>query len=119
MPLGIDFSIRLADAVALSGTNTVTSEILELGQTKTGSLAYKFDSTSALTGTLVLQQSVDSVNWVTVTLSPALRSPAGASTNWDIVDIPESGVPFWRFSYTNVSGTGTFTAKGYQKPAGS
>lgn len=68
--------------------------------------------TGTITGTIVIQKSLDPVNigWQTITFTPTVTNPAGSpGTGYYAVNQTAAG--FIRLSYTAVSGAGTMSAK--------
>ncbi len=98
--------LQLMNAVALSGTNTVTSPTFNCSNLDNLGLQIAFTGTMA--GTLTVNCSVDNVHFLALTFSPVLTQPTGANLNY-LIDLNQLPFPYLQVAYTNTSGTGTLT----------
>lgn len=98
--------LLLMDAVALSDTNTVTSDTFNANQLDNIGLQISFSGD--MTGTLSVNCSIDNENFEALTFSPALAQPAGSDLSY-LVDLNQVPFPYLQISYTNDSGSGTLT----------
>ena len=111
-------SVYLMPATSVSSTNVYTSLPLDIREISRFSVQTVF--TSGATGTFAIQGSVDygilgnqSPTWSTFG-GVTMTNPAGVAGG-QLVDVPETGVPFVRVVYTNTGGTGTITVLGAAK----
>lgn len=95
---------KIADAVTMSGTNTITGNAI--GLERASSSSFEFAWTGTPTGTLTVEVSNSGENWVNLGVS--ITGPAG-SANQAFVSMV--GLPFaaMRFKYVNASGSGALT----------
>jgi hypothetical protein len=90
--------------VSVSSTNTYTSETFNCADFDNIGLQVEFVGT--MTGTLVVNCSIDNANWTSLTFNPALSQPAGSSLTY-LIDLNQLPFPYLQLSYTNSSGSGT------------
>lgn len=92
---------------AISGTNTIYTNILGLRQSDNQGIEFTWTGTTA--GTLQVMVSNSGINFYPLTYDPPLAQPAGTAGGYVIANI---GIPFQYcfLQYTNSSGSGTVSA---------
>lgn len=97
---------------ALSGTNTIYSQIIDLSRLDVLGLEVTFTGTP--TGTLSVMASNSGINFYSLTFDPALTQPTGSGLGY-VVNIAKYSFKYVMLQYTNSSGTGTLTVYGQSK----
>lgn len=95
------------NALAVTGTNTYTSQITDINQQHNVGLDVRFTGTMA--GTFSVQCSNDGVTFTALTFSPALSQPSGSSLNY-LIDLNQVPFKFIEVVYMNASGSGNITS---------
>lgn len=93
-------------STAVSSTTTYTSSTFNANYTDNLGLQVKFTGTP--TGTLTVNCSIDNVNFIPLTFTPALTQPTGGVLSY-LVSLNQLPYPYLQVSYTNSSGSGTLS----------
>lgn len=93
-------------AGAMSGTNTVYSNIQDVSNTDNQGLEVTWTGTP--TGTIQVLGSESGVNFYALTFVPPITQPAGAPGGY-IIDLNQFPWRYLMVQYTNVSGSGSLT----------
>lgn len=105
---------NLADAVAISSTNTVTSSSLPLPGLKFYSIV--ITTTSTATGTAKLQASVDGgTTWVDLPNSGETSNKTVSGAGSQIWNVSNAAYEMVRVSYTNATNSGTLSVNSFAK----
>lgn len=99
--------LNLFKATAVSGTTVYTSPTFNAAILDNIGIQIAFAGT--MTGTLVVQCSIDNVNFIPLTFTPALAQPSGSNLSY-LINLNQLPFPYLQVSYTNASGSGTLTA---------
>jgi len=105
VPLGsLPAGLHLMNAVAVSGTNTYTSDTFNAADFDNCGLEIVF--TGTMVGTLEITASISNSNFIPLTFSPVLSQPTGSNLKY-LVNLNQFPFPYYQVSYTNASGSGT------------
>ena len=94
---------KILNAGVMTGTATLTSDVVDLEGTLPASLEITWTSTAV--GTLTVEVSNTGDTWVALTLDPALVSPAGTAGTV-FVSLADYRFKKLRVKYVNSSSTG-------------
>lgn len=103
---------KLLDAVAVSGTNTVTSASQNINNLDNLFLQIRFVGT--MTGTLTVRASADNVLWDDFVFTTPLSQPAGSDIGYGI-SMNQIPAGWFKVRYVNASGSGTLTINYFVK----
>jgi hypothetical protein len=95
------------DAQAVTGTNTYTSAMTNIGQQHNIGIQVNFTGTMA--GTLSVLCSNDGVNFTDLTFDPVITQPSGANLGY-LISCNQLPFLYLSVQYVNTSGTGTLTS---------
>jgi hypothetical protein len=70
-------------------------------------VCYALDWTGSAEGTILVQGSVDNVNFSNLDMNPIVMNAEDDSA---VIDIQTTSLPYVRLSYTSTAGTGTLNA---------
>jgi hypothetical protein len=99
--------IPLFTAEAVTGTNMYTSPAIQIQNLD--NLGIQVSWTGTPTGTISVLCSIDGINYIPLTFSPALSQPAGSAGSY-LINLEEVPFPFLELQYINASGSGTLSA---------
>jgi hypothetical protein len=99
-------------AGAMASTNTIYSQIIDMATMVLNGLELTWTGTP--TGVFTVNGSCSGVNFYSLTYSPALTQPAGASGGY-LIDNFHWGFRYLMLQYVNASGSGSLTVYGHQK----
>ena len=101
---------------AMSGTNTIYSQILDLSRMDNFGLEvnYNYDATGTASGVFQVMGSNSGVYFYALTFNPALGQPAGSPGGY-LVDLNQFPFKYLMLQYTNTTGTGVLIVYGQQK----
>lgn len=90
--------------VSVSGTNTYTSQPVNIKNLDIVGLQLVWTGTAA--GTFTILHSPDGTNYDSVSVSPAITQPAGSAGTWSVI-LQFDPYQWVKVQYVNASGSGT------------
>lgn len=97
---------------AMSGTNTIYTQILDIS--RMDNMGLEITWTGTPTGTFSVMVSCSGLNFYALTFNPALTQPTGSAGGY-AVDLNQLPFKYLLLQYTNSTGSGTLTAYGQVK----
>lgn len=94
---------------AMSGTNTIYSQIIE--KSRMDNIGLEVTYTGTPSGTFQVMVSNSGINFYSLTFSPALTQPTGGPGGYAI-NLNQLPFKYVMLQYTNTSGTGVLTVYG-------
>src|SRR5271165_3792961 len=89
---------ELMSAVAVSSTNTYTSNTYNISNLDNVGLQIEFVGT--MTGTLSVLASIDNVNFYSLTFTPVLSQPSGSNLGY-LINLNQVPFPYIQVQYVN------------------
>lgn len=98
---------KLMNAVAMSGTATITSSVVDVTNIDNIGIRVKYVGTA--TGVISILASVYGDEYDALTFDPVLDQPAGASGSY-LIDLNQFPFSYFKIQYVNASGSGALSA---------
>jgi hypothetical protein len=97
-------------ALVMTGTSKVSTNYIDVDHISAAAFDIRWTGTP--TGTLIIEESLNSTTWYTVNSSaivnPSLTSPTGSAGS-ELLHVPCRATHYLRVTYTNSSGSGALT----------